>query len=174
MPLIFKSYKNFGLDFFVPNNGHSPDRATVSVYIVGTLPPTTTIAVLIVVEYTHMQAVADEPLWTVNHSKLMETALSLEGVDVTLANVYLGLKVRRGRHWRRHWRDDIDKRSKLHPKPRLYGHVIGYTDAGGSEGEIHLLEDNGPGWAVVAWDTGKVAPYPIGAEGLYSLHAVCA
>lgn len=99
---------------------------------------------------------------------------------MTLSNVYIGLKVRRGKHWNnKKWRDDVDSNSESHPKSRVAGHIIGFTDVSGS-----LIGDNsdrqydtdrimsgvsGPGWAVVKWETGKSSTYPIGAEGLFSL-----
>ena len=115
----------------------------------------------------------------VNHDNLSVHALGTRGVDVTLANVCIGLKVRRGRHWNtKKWRDDIDSSSDLRPKPRACGQVIGFTDANGDligdntgrEYETdRVTEANGPGWAVVRWETGKSSTYPIGSEQLYSL-----
>lgn len=116
----------------------------------------------------------------VNHDNLSANALGTQGVDVTSSNVFIGLKVRRGRHWNtKKWRDDIDSSSDLRPKPRVCGQVIGFTDANGhlvgdnTEREYEtdrITEANGPGWAVVKWDTGKSSIYPIGSEDLYSLH----
>ena len=115
----------------------------------------------------------------VNHDNLSANALGTQGVDVTSSNVYIGLKVRRGRHWNtKKWRDDIDSSSDLRPKPRVCGQVIGFTDADGnlvgdnSEREYEtdrITKANGPGWAVVKWDTSKSSIYSIGAEGLFSL-----
>lgn len=115
----------------------------------------------------------------VNHDNLSANALGTHGVDVTSSNVYIGLKVRRGRHWNtKKWRDDIDSSSDLRPKPRVCGQVIGFTDEGGSlvgdnsgrEYETdRITEGNISNWAVVKWDTDKSSIYPIGAEGLFSL-----
>ena len=115
----------------------------------------------------------------VNHDNLSANALGTQGVDVTLSNVYIGLKVRRGRHWNnKKWRDDIDSSSDLRLKPRVCGQVIGFTDEDGnlvgdnSEREYEtdrITKANGPNWAVVKWDTDKSSIYPIGAEGLFSL-----
>lgn len=115
----------------------------------------------------------------VNHDNLSANALGTQGVDVTSSNVYIGLKVRRGRHWNtKKWRDDIDSSSDLRPKPRVCGQVIGFTDADGhlvgeNSGREYatdrITEANGPEWAVVRWDTGKSSTYPIGSDDLYSL-----
>jgi len=102
-----------------------------------------------------------------------------QGVDVTTVNVYIGLKVLRGRHWNiKKWRDDIERNSALRPKPRVGGTVTGFTDeegclVGDNSERIHetdrITEANGPGWAVVKWETGKVSIYPIGWGGLHTL-----
>ncbi len=115
----------------------------------------------------------------VNHDNLSANALGTQGVDVTSSNVYIGLKVRRGRHWNnKKWRDDIDSSSDLRPKSRVCGQVIGFTDADGhlvgeNSGREYetdrITEANGPEWAVVRWDTGKSSTYPIGWDDLYSL-----
>ena len=115
----------------------------------------------------------------INRDNLSANALGTPGVDVTSSNVYIGLKVRRGRHWNaKKWRDDIDSSSDLRPKPRVCGLVIGFTDADGhlvgdNTGREYdtdrIAEANGPGWAAVRWDTGKSSTYPIGSGNLYSL-----
>ena len=50
----------------------------------------------------------------INRDNLSTNALGTQGVDVTSSNVYIGLNVRRGRHWNtKKWRDDIDSSSDL-------------------------------------------------------------
>ena len=129
-----------------------------------------------------MIANPEEPLACknlVNHDNLATNALGTQGADVTLLNVHIGLTVRRGRHWNtKKWRDDIDSGSELRPKPRMVGHVIGFTDAnrsliGDNSGREYetdrITQATAPGWAVVRWGTGKSSIYPIGFEDLYSL-----
>ena len=121
-------------------------------------------------------SLTDEML--VNHARLSVAAVA--GVPVTLESVQIGLRVRRGRHWRKTWRDDIDKEDVCIPKERMAGTVRGYTAhtgalVGRNSDRKHphdrITCANGPGWCVVAWDTGRVSIYPIGAEGLLSLCA---
>lgn len=90
-------------------------------------------------------------------------------LDVTLYTVRLGLRVRRGRHWKtRQWREDVDRTSERDPRPRVAGTVVGFTDVRGSlVGESGRTD--GPGWAVVRWETGRTSAYPIGATGRYAL-----
>ena len=115
-----------------------------------------------------------------NHSKLRNSFS--DGVDVTLANVYIGMQVRRGRRWRKSWRDDIVRRSLTIPKLRSFGTVIGFTNANGllvGENTMRkyphdsITAANGPAWACVLWtETGVKSTYPIGAEDLFSLTIV--
>jgi len=114
-----------------------------------------------------------------NHDNLSMSARKKRGVDVTSSNVYIGLKVERGRDWNnKKWRDDIDKNSNLNPKPRVCGEVIGFTDKDGTlfgENSGRNYETDrvtaatGANWAVVKWKTGKSSIYPIGARGRFSL-----
>ena len=85
--------------------------------------------------------------------------------DVTLQNVYIGMRVERGRHWR----DD-----KWHEDNHLPGTIKAYTNADGmlveqnSKGEYItdcVVEQTGPAWVVVYWDTQKKSINPIGATG---------
>ena len=118
-----------------------------------------------------------------NHDNLSANVLGIQGVDVTSSNAHIGLKVRQGRHWNtKKWRDDIDSSNILCPEERVCGQVFGFTDADGHlvrentgrEYETDRITDaNGPGWAVVRWDTGKSSTYPIGAETLFSLSIEC-
>jgi hypothetical protein len=97
-----------------------------------------------------------------NVQKLRSCELDAALADVTVANVALGARVRRGRVWNKaKWRDDVDTGSAACPRPRLTGTVVGYTDAGGKlVGENsgrqfdtdRVTESSGPGWAVVEWD----------------------
>jgi hypothetical protein len=119
-----------------------------------------------------------------NTRKLRSCELDAALADVTVANVALGARVRRGRTWNRAWRDDIDTGSAACPRPRLTGTVVGYTDTGGKlVGENsgrqfdtdRVTESSGPGWVVVEWDptspscAGKRSVYPVGAMGVHSL-----
>lgn len=125
-----------------------------------------------------------------NTQKLHSCELDAALADVTVANVALGARVRRGRAWNKaKWRDDMDTSSAACPRPRLIGTVVGYTDAGGRlVGENsgrqfdtdRVTEASGPGWAVVEWDptspshAGKRSVYSVGATGVYSLVFACA
>jgi hypothetical protein len=117
-----------------------------------------------------------------NVQKLHSCELDAALADVTVANVALGARVRRGRTWNKAWRDDVDTSSAACPRPRLAGTVVGYTDAGGKlVGENsgrqfdtdRITESSGAGWAVVEWDApsraGKRSVYPVGAMGAHSL-----
>ena len=50
-----------------------------------------------------------------NTLKLRSSELDAALADVTVANVALGARVRRGRTWNRAWRDDIDTSSAVCP-----------------------------------------------------------
>ena len=114
----------------------------------------------------------------VNHDRLRRDPDFL-GTDVTLSSVRVGARVRRGRDWRRKWRDDVVRTSETTPKRRALGVVVGYTDAGGaligrntssSRPTDSITEVNAAGWACVRWvATGNESTYPIGAEGIFSL-----
>ena len=71
-------------------------------------------------------------------------------------------------HWRKSWRDDIDKTDTNIPKTRLGGIVIGYTDYNNeligvnsmrSYDTDRITENTGPGWAVVKWNNGITTVY---------------
>lgn len=127
------------------------------------------------------------PNSVLNTRKLHECDMNAACVDVTTANVALGIRVRRGRVWNKKWRDDLDDSSAANPRPRLTGTVVGFTDAGGalvgrnSGREFAtdcITEASGPGWAVVEWlpsssptppHARKRSVYPIGFMGAYSL-----
>mmetsp|Transcript_841 Transcript_841/g.934 ORF Transcript_841/g.934 Transcript_841/m.934 type:complete len:145 (-) Transcript_841:104-538(-) len=110
---------------------------------------------------------------------------SLENVDVHMNNVLVGMRVRRGRHWRtgrKGWRDDkISSAASRNPVVGA-GTVVGFSDErGGLVGRNAQTEDYyntfhftrgsgegsrvtvGPGWCAVQWDSGIEAIYPIGA-----------
>jgi hypothetical protein len=114
--------------------------------------------------------------YLVNHAKIRQENIS--GQLVSLHNVRIGLRVKRGLHWRRSWRDDIDTNDTNIPKKRLCGTIIGYTNhnyvlVGKNSRRFYdtdkITEKSPPGWAVVRWDNDKKSVYPIGAENLYSL-----
>ena len=65
----------------------------------------------------------------INHDK-PRSSFS-DRADVTLENVYIGVRVRRGRTWRPKWRDDIVRQSQGNPKRRSHGTVIGFTNESG-------------------------------------------
>ena len=89
------------------------------------------------------------------------------------------MHVRSGRVWnKKKWRDDIDGSSRSTPKIRVPGHIIGYTNdegilVGRNSGREYdtdrITRANGPGWAVVEWETGKSSVYPIGYNGVHAL-----
>ena len=112
----------------------------------------------------------------VNHAKIRNENISSH--LVSLNNVHIGLRIKRGFHWRASWRHDIDTFDTNIPKRRLGGIVIGYTNnknelIGENSMSIYdtdrITDKSGPGWAVVKWDNNKKSIYPIGAENLYSL-----
>ena len=98
----------------------------------------------------------------VNHDRLRRDPEFL-GTDVTLSSVRVGARVRRGRDWRRKWRDDVVRTSETTPKRRSLGVVVGYTDAGGA------LIGRNTSRSRPTDSTGNESTYPIGAEGIFSL-----
>ena len=66
-------------------------------------------------------------LWFKLCNKLKNLYLTL---DVTLDNVFIGQRVKQGRHWRSKWRDNIEKTSTTIPKKRVIGTIIGYIKDG--------------------------------------------
>ena len=114
--------------------------------------------------------------YLINHAKIRREKIS--GKLVTLHNVQIGLQVKRGLHWRKTWRDDIDTNDTNIPKKRLFGTIIGYTNnigqlVGKNSTSIYdtdkITKKTGSAWAVVKWYNNKESVYPIGAEKLYSL-----
>ncbi len=113
--------------------------------------------------------------YLVNHSKIRNENISVD--LVSLENVHIGLRVKRGLHWRASWKDDIDRNDTNIPKNRLGGTIIGYTNnnvlVGENSNSIYhtdkITTQSGPGWAVVRWDNNNESVYPIGAENLYTL-----
>ena len=100
---------------------------------------------------------------------------------VTLGNVFVGMRVRRGHHWRKKWRADIitddphySSKRPHEPKARAAGVIIGFVNedeklVGEDSLDAMLRIENGTGWSVVRWDNGKGGVYPIGAENVFSL-----
>jgi hypothetical protein len=92
-----------------------------------------------------------------------EDSVELNRRVVTEANVQLGARVVRGRHW--HY-DDQDGHTT--------GVIIGWykTDRQRAPSSGGIIADNpiAPGWARVRWDNGNVLSYEIGAQGLYALN----
>lgn len=91
--------------------------------------------------------------------------------------VLLNQRVKRGHHWNRKWRQDIDKTSEEKIKPRLPGTIIGYIDQNqnliGRNTNAKYDYDRlttSPYWVAVKWDTGEESVYPVGYEGIYSLN----
>tara|TARA_Y100000385_G_scaffold261535_1_gene292365 strand:- start:140 stop:607 length:468 start_codon:yes stop_codon:yes gene_type:complete len=128
--------------------------------------------------------------YLVNHEKIRVYAKKDTDVLVNLENVYCGMRVKRGVHWRPSWKDDVDKSTETIPsiypipKPRVHGTIVGFTNSRGiligrnavvpekkrEYNRISLV--HGPGWAVVRWDVNTESIYPIGTENLYCLLCV--
>jgi len=92
------------------------------------------------------------------------------------AEVSLGVRVVRGPHWRKRWKDDVDKSAAGPVKPRVAGTIVGYvTDDGRVRGRNtnHQFDTDRlgaePRWVAVAWDTGRESVYPVGFQGVCSL-----
>ena len=120
-----------------------------------------------------------------NKTKLYHRVLLSDEIEVTLANVSVGMKVRRGRHWNKNWRADIKKDDPCHisgtqiKKERLAGVVIGFSDSygilhgqGGNQSHKHKsLRPRGetPACAIVEYKNGNRDVYPIGWEDVFAL-----
>ena len=66
--------------------------------------------------------------YLVNHMKIdIDRTIQADKL-VSQDNVHIGLIVKRGLHWRKTWKDDIDKKDTNIPKKRLHGTIIGYTN----------------------------------------------
>ncbi len=118
----------------------------------------------------------------INHMKIdIDSTIQADKL-VSQDNVNIGLIVKRGLHWRKTWKDDIDKKDTNIPKKRLHGSIIGYTNNDGvlvGKNSMSIYDTDKiteqssvPGWAVVKWYNDKESIYPIGAENLYSLAIV--
>ena len=57
--------------------------------------------------------------YLVNHAKIRNENISVD--LVSLENVHIGLRVKRGLHWRSSWKDDIDRNDTNIPKKDLVG-----------------------------------------------------
>ena len=87
-------------------------------------------------------------------------------INVSVFNVYLRMRVKRGKDWDFMWNHDID----LSSDQPIFGSVIAFTDIYGSkEGDKKVDIPLIPGLAVVKWDNNVIKTYPIGYKGKYCL-----
>ena len=90
-------------------------------------------------------------------------------MDVTLENVYIGMQVERGRHWR-HGRWNGKGPGTVIGFSNAHGRLIGANTNGKWFDRFYVdcygITSVGLAWCAVRWnDSGKESIYPIGARG---------